>query len=816
MYAHPFQARAGRLTGVWLAILVLVIFSLPTPASAGNGTFDSGVYDFCVSVRFNATAAELAQIETAFEKASQIFADATDDQQRFGKITIVNDSGASQSADYWVHAGAGRAQATLGRYGERGQHVNLYFDSNFQATNGADEDAYTIAHEHAHHAFGIVDEYSGPGVAVAYCAPPGNPDDPNLNYSLMDNYKTRGGRDQMPPGNPTLNEFCVAANHDPDGDTYQQHRHGQSAWETIAAHPKRAAVAPAGLPVDAPPAAHAVSFEDGIGGLRVMLLLDRSGSMSSQNRLEFAKRGGKIFVDRLRSDDEVGVASFACNTGVDFSLTQIGTGGGTQTAAKAAIDSLNASGSTNIGGGLLAALGDLIAQSDRSCNEIIVLLSDGDHNCGTAPASVIPQLQDEGVTVLTVGVGSGISTSGQATLQSIASSTSGKYFRVANSFQLVSLYLRLVAESLGSGLLTQEPLSIGSGQQITQPVLVETGSASATFALAIADATDDVTLALQTPSGDVIDEGTAAMDPDVDFSSDGNSRIFNVRAPEAGTWSLLITSGTVTDGRLEALAFSDNDGVQLNLALEDETPTFPEATVVEATPLFSGLPIRGAEVSGHVVRPDGSEVAISLFDDGSEEHGDLMAGDGVYAARFVAYTDDGTYSFELSVENVSGTTAEGEALFESEPSSSVPVPPLTRAASIAAVLTGSPGIATATVEFMPEPLDFGARERFLNAYVELPAGLSAADIDHSSVAITQVDGVAVSPVGIQPKASVGDFDNDGIADLRVYFYREPLQNILTPGVHAVRVEGRVGAQTFIGERNITVAAPDVGKLPQDR
>ena len=177
----------------------------------------------------------------------------------------------------------------------------------------------------------------------------------------MDNYFRRGGRDQMPPGAYTLNEFCVAANHDENGNTFQQHLHGESVWETIAAHPKRAAVAPAGLPVDAPPAPHAVTFADGIAGLRVMLLLDRSGSMASQNRLEFAKRGGKLFVDQLRSDDDLGVASFACDTGVDFTLTQIGTGGGTQASAKAVIDSLSAGGSTNIGGGLLAALGDLVA-----------------------------------------------------------------------------------------------------------------------------------------------------------------------------------------------------------------------------------------------------------------------------------------------------------------------------------------------------------------------------------------------------------------------------------------------------------------------
>ena len=44
-----------------------------------------------------------------------------------------------------------------------------------------------------------------------------------------------------------------------------------------------------------------------------------------------------------------------------------------------------AGGSTNIGGALLVALGQITAESTRSCDEVIVLLSDGDHNCGTDP-----------------------------------------------------------------------------------------------------------------------------------------------------------------------------------------------------------------------------------------------------------------------------------------------------------------------------------------------------------------------------------------------------------------------------------------------
>ncbi len=796
------RATASRSLLRATAVGCALGLALPWAALAGNGTFNGGTYNFCVSVRFNATPQELQQIRTALANGSQTFADATDGQQRFGTVTIVNDSGASQSSEYWVHPGNGRAYATLGRYGVRGEHINLFFLDNFQALHSANGDAYTVAHEHVHHAFGIADEYSG-STGAAECAPP--PDSAALSYSLMDNYFTRGGNAPGIGGGYTLNELCVASNHDPDGDTFQESLNHQSAWETIAAHPKRSATAPAGLPVDAPPSPHTVSFVDGIGGLRTVLVVDRSGSMLSEDRLGFAKRGGKLFVNRLRDGDGVGVASFDCSTSVNFPLTMI-TGDGTRAGARAALDSLSAAGSTNIGGGLLAGLGQLSAQPVRSCNELIVLLSDGDHNCGTPPSAVIPQLQAQGVAVLTVGVGSGISTSGEATLQEIASSTGGKYYRVGSAFQLVGLYLQLVFESLtGGGLLARSPEAIAQGQTVSLPVEVEVGAPAATFALALGDVGDVVTFALESPSGQLIDEGVAAVDPNIDYFVEDNSRIFVVRSPEAGEWTEVATAGPAVSGQIELLAFADHDGVQLNLALSDETPTFPAATVVAATPRYQGLSVTGAEIAGTVLRPDGSRFQLRLFDDGDQLHGDAIAKDGIYSSSFDDYVGDGTYTFELTVQAREAKTFGGEELFPSNPGATQAVPSFTRMASVAAVVTGTPGAAAATVEYMPEPLDLASRGRYIKAFIELPGGLDPGTISLASIKVTAIDGRAIKPIGAAAgSGTIGDFDNDGVPDLLVQLDRRQLEPLLPVGSHLLRLEGRVGSTPFVSERSVGI------------
>ncbi|MGC2234928.1 MAG: VWA domain-containing protein [Pyrinomonadaceae bacterium] len=763
-----------RLFILFTAALLAVI-ALSGNARAGNGTFKNGVYDFCISVRFNATPAQLQRIREVFEEGNKVFADALDGQQRFGTIHIVNNSGASQTAEYWINQGRGRAFATYGKYGVRGEHINLFFASDFQGVKGAGGDAYTIAHEHSHHAFGLGDEYKGPGkpcsMAIpicAYCEDPMN-HSPTLNFSLMDNYKTRGGRFN---GGMiyTLNEFCVASNHDLNHDTDQDIiNHGKSCWQTIADHPKRGATHPMGLPIDAPPVVSAPTFHDEAGDLHVMLLLDRSGSMSSDQRLVFAKLGGNLFADFIRTGDGLGVSSFADSGTVNFPLTTV-TDSSVRSAAKAAINSLNASGSTNIGGGLLTAVGQITSQPNRSCNEVIVLLSDGDHNVGTPPSAVIEQLQDAGVTVLTIGVGSGISASGEATLQNIANQTGGKYYRVSGAFSLVGVFLRLVMESIGNGLIAHAPISLNSFQANEIPVTIEPGAANSTFAVTFADSSDNITLSLRTPSGIIITEANAGTNPNIQFISGPNSKAFQINAPEAGNWTMIVTAGTINTGAIEAFAFIDHDGVQLNASVTDDTVVSPNVIEIQASPTFKGQRVMCSTMSktlfgediniptlkrnsvvcptitGTVTRPGGIAVAISLFDDGLAIHNDAEADDGIYSTRFNNYQGNGTYTFDLTAVVVNGVTYPGENLFSSEPSNSEAVPPFTRSASTTTVVTG---VTTAPHIIGISPAQ-GNRGQTLNVTI---TGENTNFVNGTSVANFSGSGIAVNSTTVNSTTS---------------------------------------------------------------
>ncbi len=676
---------------IWSIALALGILS--PGAQAGNGTFASGVYNFCVSVRFNATAAELANIQTAFTGANQSFADATDAQQRWGRITIVNNSGCSESAEFWVNPGNGRANASAGLYGVRGQHIMMYYRGQ---TNGSGDDmanptgagvAFTLAHEMAHHSFAVRDEYSGPG-GDAVCALR-SLESASLGYSLMDNYFSRGGRSGGGT-TYTLKEFCVRANHDPSDVTWQSAKNRNcgvqnnapcSVWETIAKS-KRPATAPA-LPNFAVPTVAAPTFQTSAGGLRVIIVIDRSGSMLDEQRLVFAKQASGLFINALQVGDQVGVVSFADSASVMFPLTQIASQT-TKNGAISAINSLVANGATGIGNGLSAALSQITAANPRSCDEVIVLLTDGDHNSGPEPSTVVPSIKAEGVAVLTVGVGASITASGQAVLQSVATQTGGKYFGLSSSLGLVSLFFQIWAESTGNGILANSPLALTPNVRLNTPIRVEQGSRSVTFGIAAVNP-NALNIELRAPNNAIYasDAAVTGAGGTVDRTS-ANAVLYTFPNPQTGDWNIGVLSGTATQAEL--FAGSVNDATKLMVNPETESVQSPNPMLITATPEFNGRNLINATVAGRVLRPDGSAIPISFTDDASNASGDGQPGDGVYSAKFNAFNANGTYTVQLTASgNMSFTLGE---LFGSAPGTPVAAPAMVRTSSASFIVTG--------------------------------------------------------------------------------------------------------------------------------
>ena len=136
-------------------------------------------------------------------------------------------------------------------------------------------------------------------------------------------------------------------------------------------------------------------------------VIDVSGSMAMENRLELVKHSLRLLIDQLQPGDEVGIVIYGSRAQVLLPHTGVEERG----RILRAIDSLTPEGSTNAEAGLRLGY-DLALRNMRfgSTNRVI-LCSDGVANVGqTGPDAILREVRDhvnEGITLTTIGFGMG-------------------------------------------------------------------------------------------------------------------------------------------------------------------------------------------------------------------------------------------------------------------------------------------------------------------------------------------------------------------------------------------------------------------------
>jgi uncharacterized protein YegL len=132
----------------------------------------------------------------------------------------------------------------------------------------------------------------------------------------------------------------------------------------------------------------------------------------SGDKLDDAKEGSKTLVDSLNSSDQSALVSFSSSATLDQELTD------NKTAVKNAIDSLSATGGTDIGAGISRADQELIngANARQNASKVMVVLSDGQ---GGDPVQEANASKANGVRIITIALGQGAD---EETLREVASS----------------------------------------------------------------------------------------------------------------------------------------------------------------------------------------------------------------------------------------------------------------------------------------------------------------------------------------------------------------------------------------------------------
>jgi Ca-activated chloride channel family protein len=193
-------------------------------------------------------------------------------------------------------------------------------------------------------------------------------------------------------------------------------------------------------------------------GVNVVLVIDNSGSMQATDyqptRIEAAKSAADILVRSLDARDYAGIVIFESGATTAAYLSP------DKDRVREKLASISPkSGQTAIGDGLALAID--MAQSIPNKKNVIILLSDGVNNAGViTPDEAVGFAKSAGIQVFTIGLGSnqpailGYDWLGnpqyaeldEATLQSIAQETGGKYFKSVDDQTLNEIYSGLNQE----------------------------------------------------------------------------------------------------------------------------------------------------------------------------------------------------------------------------------------------------------------------------------------------------------------------------------------------------------------------------------
>ncbi len=498
---------------------------------------------------------------------------------------------------------------------------------------------------------------------------------------------------------------------------------GLSDWETVNQNYSFVSV-PAGLPSQAAPGACAtpVNFiEDVVGTDQVMLFIDRSGSMdapvsdgSTSSRLDFAKAAARAFVDlQAGRGAQVGLISFEETPTLHRGLVDLNAGDAT--GVKNTIDLMTAGGATGIGTALTAATFEFQSAATGSRTRTAFLLSDGQNNRGEDPDVAAQRLQDEGVRIFTVPVGSAAD---RDLLSDMAGESGGTMFDAPSGDELPPIYAELFARFRGETLalprtasaVAQEIIISGDGarkQKFTEegsknkkkgkkwrqrrqrarrlrqsqaaiaslppseifPFYVEPGAERLNVMISARNL--DVTtwgpaFRLTGPGGELITE----TDPNV--ATDPYYRLLDVMGPTPGEWNLEIIAPSTVEQHSYLLAHVENP---LPDCLVDALSRIATAAqpVSIAAQLSYGADLDGAiAFTGIVRRPDGSLSPLAFdYDPQARTH----------TADFSAFNGRGIYDITVLCLALDGAgILPGEIIFDGPEDPNIDLEPFVRLA----------------------------------------------------------------------------------------------------------------------------------------
>lgn len=491
---------------------------------------------------------------------------------------------------------------------------------------------------------------------------------------------------------------------------------GLSGWDTLVRN-YPFTTAPA-LPAEAPPATcfRAVSFvEDVVGSDQIMMIVDRSGSMSwssnsgqaevclngldddsdgtvdegdcADSRIEFVRAAGRAFVD-LQTSQGIDLGLLEFNEGNTL-LRPIDTlNAGNAQDYKDAIDALSPGGDTAIGDAFDASTGEFTRVAEVGRVRTAYLLTDGFNTAGGDPVAAAERLDDIGVRIHAIPAGNDVD---REELTDIASGTGGQVYEARNVNALTGIFAEL-AGSYGANALALPRTDFVIARdpdrvQETNPELAEQGikvTENRSFRIPVEKGAKALTafvsgrnvrmrewgvnIRLTAPDGATFGPGSPEL------TVDSHYIYIEVVAPEPGDWTLSAFPARPGGQFATALAFIENPRPALFTDVRPRIlPVGTRGTASADISYYVDLDREDVQIGGLLKGPDGATSIVSF----------APGVGGVFQADLSGFFLNGLYELTVTGEAPAGTRVmPGEPIFSGPERAAVRVEPFRRFATM--------------------------------------------------------------------------------------------------------------------------------------
>ncbi|XP_011353888.1 calcium-activated chloride channel regulator 1 [Pteropus vampyrus] len=427
--------------------------------------------------------------------------------------------------------------------------------------------------------------------------------------------------------------FCTEKNHNKEAPNLQNQKCNlRSTWEVIRDSEDFKIT----TPMTTQPPKPTFSLLQ-IGQRIVCLVLDKSGSMTSDNRLKRLNQAGRLFLlQTVEQGSWVGMVTFDSAAYVRSELVQINSG--TERDALTKRLPTAASGGTSICTGLRSAF-TVIKKKYPTDGSEIVLLTDGEDNTISACFNEVKQ---SGAIIHTVALGP----SAAPELEELSKMTGGLQTYASDEAQNNGLMDAFGALSSGNGAVFQRSIQLESrgltlqnNEWMNGTVIVDSTVGNDTLFL--------ITWTAQSPQILLLDPSGKRQDS---FTVDTNTKMAYLQIPgtaKVGIWnySLQASSQTLTLTVTSRASSTTLPPVTVTSKMTKDTVKFPSPMVVYAKIHQGALPILRASVTALIESVNGKTFTLVLLDNGAGA--DATKDDGIYSRYFTAYDTNGRYSVKV-------------------------------------------------------------------------------------------------------------------------------------------------------------------------